>query len=125
MANIQSFRDLLVWKKAHELVLLVYRLTGKFPSNEIYGLVSQLRRAVVSVASNIVEGFHRSSVHDSLHFYNIAIASLEESKYQLLVSFDLGYIVKEEYNKADALAQEVSKMLVSWINTQKENSHTA
>lgn len=123
MAPIVSFRDLLVWQRAHELVLMVYRLTKKFPQNEMYGLVSQLRRAAVSVASNIVEGFHRASILDSLHFYNMASASLEETKYQLLVAFDLGYISKQEYEQVDILAQSVSKMLIAWINSQKGNSH--
>jgi len=122
MATITSFRELLVWKKAHELVLMVYRLTKIFPQNEMYGLVSQLRRAAVSVASNIVEGFHRASVLDSLHFYNMASASLEETKYQLLVAYDLGYISKEEYAKVDGISQSVSKMLVAWIASQKSNS---
>lgn len=122
MASILSFRDLLVWKKAHELVLMVYRLTKKFPQNEMYGLVSQLRRAAVSVASNIVEGFHRASVLDSLHFYNMASASLEETKYQLLVAFDLEYISKEEYKKVDDLSQSVSKLLMAWIGSQRSNN---
>jgi len=122
MANIKSFKDLLVWQKAHQLVLEVYRLTRSFASNEMFGLTSQLRRAVVSVASNIVEGFTRLSVHDSLHFYNIADASLEEVRYQLLVAYDLGYLKNQEHNDVIALAEEVSKMLKSWIKSQVQNS---
>ncbi|MBI5135308.1 four helix bundle protein [Candidatus Uhrbacteria bacterium] len=122
MGNIHSFRDLLVWQKAHQLVLEIYRLTKKFPSNEMFGLVSQIRRATVSVASNIVEGFNRSSVQDSLHFYTMAHASLEEVKYQLLVARDLQYITQQEYNHTLCLGEEVSKLLRSWINSQKENT---
>ncbi len=122
MANIKSFKDLLVWQKAHQLVLEVYRLTRTFPSNEMFGLTSQLRRAVVSVASNIVEGFTRLTVHDSLHFYNMSDASLEEVRYQLLVAYDLGYIKEQEYNNVIKLAEEVSKMLKSWIKSQIQNS---
>jgi len=92
MTPIRRFEDLKVWQKAHELVLLVYKLTAKFPAEEKYGLSSQKRRAAVSVASNIVEGFKRRTVKDSLNFYNTADASLEELCYQSLVARDLGYI---------------------------------
>ena len=68
--RITSYRNLKVWQKAHELVLLVYKITGKFPKEETYGLVSQMRRAVTSVAINIVEGFKRAGVKDSVRFYN-------------------------------------------------------
>lgn len=69
MGKIKNFRDLKVWQKAHQLVLQVYRITERFPQSEIYGLTNQIRRAVISVASNIVEGFERKSSKDSLHFY--------------------------------------------------------
>ncbi|MDO8504955.1 MAG: four helix bundle protein [bacterium] len=125
MAVIKTFRDLQVWQKAHALVLEVYRITKVFPSHEMYGLVSQLRRAVISVASNIVEGFKRRSVQDSIHFYNMADASLEEVKYQLLVARDLEYISNKAYDSVLQLAEETSKMLRSWIISQRQNSlHT-
>ena len=111
MATIKTFWDLQVWQKAHQLVLVVYKITGSFPTQETYGLVSQLRRAALSVASNIVEGFKRRSVRDSIHFYNMADASLEEVKYQLLVARDLNYINKQVYEATIELAEEVSKML--------------
>ena len=79
MADVKSFRDLRVWQKAHELVLDVYKLTGKWPADERYGLTSQARRAAVSVAANIVEGFRRISAKESLRFYDIANGSLEEA----------------------------------------------
>ncbi len=122
MAVIKTFRDLQVWQKAHALVLEVYRITKAFPSHEMYGLISQLRRAVISVASNIVEGFKRRSVQDSIHFYNMADASLEEVKYQLLVAHDLEYINKQIYGQVLELAEEVSKMLRRWIQSQRNNS---
>ncbi|MDO8505105.1 MAG: four helix bundle protein [bacterium] len=121
MAQIRTFRDLQVWQKAHALLLEVYKATATFPTNEMYGLVSQLRRAILSVASNIVEGFHRKSVRDSLHFYNIADASLEEARYQLMVAYDLGYIDETRYNELESYAREVSRMLHGWINSQKSN----
>src|SRR3989344_1952684 len=97
MSEIKTFQDLKVWQRAHELVLEVYGLTKKFPSEERYALANQVRRAVISVASNIVEGFNRISIRDSLHFYAIARASLEEAKYQLLVALDLGYLADSSY----------------------------
>jgi len=122
MTPIRRFEDLKVWQKAHELVLLVYKLTAKFPAEEKYGLSSQKRRAAVSVASNIVEGFKRRTVKDSLNFYNTADASLEELRYQSLVARDLGYILEIEYEQLIKLEEEVSKMLYSWIKSQKSNS---
>lgn len=109
MAAINTFRDLQVWQKAHELVLGIYRITIKLPSHEMYGLIAQLRRAALSVACNIVEGFHRRSVHDSLHFYNMADASLEEVRYQLMVARDLCYINEMEYTTIELQAASVSK----------------
>ena len=122
MAQIQTFRDLQVWQKAHALLLAVYKTTAAFPTNEMYGLVSQLRRAILSVASNVVEGFHRQTVRDSLHFYNIADASLEEARYQLMVAHDLGYIDETRYTELESRASETSRMLHGWINSQKSNS---
>jgi four helix bundle protein len=96
VAVINTWRDLKVWQKAHELVLLTYNLTAKFPSEEKYGLSSQIRRAAVSVASNIVEGFRRRTIKGSLSFYNTADGSLEELKYQSLLAGDLHYISRKE-----------------------------
>ena len=124
MATIKTFRDLKVWAKAHRLVLEIYQLSRSFPSFEVYGLGSQMRRAVVSVASNIVEGFARRSVRDSMHFYNIAHGSLEEVKYQLLIAVDLQYSSQELYKKTFALAEEVSKLLRSWRDSQQRNSYS-
>jgi len=118
MRKITTFKDLKLWQKAHELVLQVYKITEKFPKSEMYGLSSQIRRAIVSVVSNIVEGFERKTSKDSLHFYNIADGSLEEVKYQLLLTRDLGYLDKETYKKIISLTEEVSKMLNSWIKSQ-------
>ena len=83
-----------------------------------------MRRAVISVASNIVEGFVRRYIKDSLHFYNISNASLEELKYQLFISRDLKYINEKDYHEAMNLCEEASKMLNSWIKSQKKNTKT-
>lgn len=116
---IKTFQDIKVWQKAHVLVIEIYKITVRFPSDEKYGLSSQIRRAMVSVASNIVEGFKRKSVKDRVHFYNVADASLEEVKYQLLVARDLKYINEISYCDLINSAEEVSKMLNSWIKAQK------
>ena len=116
---IKTFRDIRVWQKAHQLTLEIYKITVKFPAEEKFCLVNQIRRAIISVASNIVEGFKRKSLKDRLHFYNMADSSLEEVKYQLLLSFDLRYINSEEYQRLSGLSEEVSKMLNSWTKSQK------
>lgn len=125
MSGIQTYQDLQVWKEAHALVLVVYRLTEKLPKYELYGLISQLRRAALSVAANVVEGFHRRTVVESLRFYNISDASLEEVRYELLVSHDLGYCSKEEYDALIERVERVSKMLRRWIASQREHVHRA
>jgi len=107
----KSFEDLLVWLKAHSFVLMVYRLTGAYPKHEIFGLTSQFRRAAVSIPANIVEGFRRRGISDKARFYNIAQASLEECRYYLILSEDLGYADVHEGNR---LIQEVSKLLEAY-----------
>ena|ERR1041385_1184036 len=87
----KSFRDLLVWRKAHEFVLLVYRLTAAFPRAETYGLAVQMRRAAVSIPANISEGFLKRGRQDKARYMNIAEESLEESRYYLISVKDLGY----------------------------------
>ena len=90
--KIARFGDLAVWQKAHQMVLQVYRITGSFPAEERFGLSSQMRRAAVSVPANLAEGFKKRGVRDKLNFYNIAQGSLEELRYYLILSKDLGYI---------------------------------
>ncbi|OGL66023.1 four helix bundle protein [Candidatus Uhrbacteria bacterium RIFCSPLOWO2_01_FULL_47_24] len=119
MANIKSFKELGVWQKAHDLVLFIYKISQSFPEVERFGITSQLRRAAVSIAANIVEGFHRYTVHDSLHFYTIAQGSLEETRYHCLLAHDLGYIDNNNYQQLEDLITEVSKMLTAWIHSQR------
>ena len=87
----RSFRDLMVWQKAHEFVLAVYRLTESFPDREKFGLSHQLRRAAVSIPVNIAEGFGKRSQAEKARFLNIAEGSLEECRYYLILAHDLGY----------------------------------
>lgn len=112
----KSFRDLIVWQKAHELVLDVYQVTQSFPKDEMYALTSQIRRSTMSVAANIAEGFKKTSSRDKIRIYNIAQGSLSETEYFLLLSQDLRYgDMKELLGKAD----EVGRILGSYIKAVK------
>lgn len=107
----KSFQDLIVWQKAHKLVLDTYWLSGSFPRNEQYGLTSQLRRAVVSIAANIAEGYKKQGKADKIHFFNIAQGSLEEVRYYFILVQDL------EYGATKVILQqleEVSKLLTAY-----------
>ena len=108
MTPSKKFNDLIVWQKAHQFVLLVYKLTSKFPKEEMFGLTSQFRRAAVSIPANIAEGFRKKGKMDKARYFNIAEGSLEECKYYLILTKDIGYAqVNEESN----LSEEVSKLL--------------
>lgn len=122
MSTINILHDLQVWQKAHALVFEVYRFTRNFLQDEKYALSVRFCRAVVSVSSNIVEGFNRSTVKDSLHFYNFVKGSLEEVKYQLIVAKNLNYASLKAYQNISSLAEEVSKMLSSWSKSQLKNT---
>ncbi len=104
-----SFENLLVWQKAHEFVLLVYELTSCFPKQETYGLTSQFRRASVSIAANIAEGFKKKGKKDKLRFYNISQGSLEECRYYIRLSKDLNYL--EDNSKLKLLLEDTSRLL--------------
>ncbi|MFA5044125.1 MAG: four helix bundle protein [Kiritimatiellia bacterium] len=105
------FEDLVVWQKAHQFVLAAYRLSQTFPRSEIYGLSSQFRRAAVSIAANIAEGFRKRGKADKLRFFNIAQGSIAESRYYLILSRDLDYCTVDELNQ---LLEEVSKLLEAY-----------
>lgn len=108
---MKRFTDLIVWQKSHQLVLKAYKLTKKYPKDELYGLTSQIRRASVSIAANIVEGYKRNSDKQTLQFLNISDASLEEVKYLILLSKDLEYISVEAYNVFFDNSEEVGRLL--------------
>ena len=120
MSKAQRFQDLQVWQKAHHLVLGIYRITRTFPDNERYGLVSQMRRAAVSVAANIAEGFKRRGQADKIRFYNISETSLEEVKYYLILSRDLGYTADNETLMTEA--ETISRMLYRLIQSVEKRS---
>jgi len=117
--KLQRFEDLTVWRKAHELVLEVYRLTASFPKEEKSGLVSQMRRAAVSVPANIAEGFKKTGSRDKANFYNIAQGSLEELRYYLILSTDLGYASDTAIQQA--ATAEIGKMLHGLIRAVRGN----
>jgi four helix bundle protein len=113
MGQIKSFQELEVWKTAHQLALAVYRLTNAFPPDEKYGLVSQMRRAAVSIPANIAEGFKRRGKAEKIRFYNISESPLEELKYYFILSKDLGYVAETDQLMADA--ETASRMLFRLI----------
>ena len=106
-----TFEDLIVWQKAHQFVLAVYRLSGEFPKSEVYGLASQFRRAAVSIAANIAEGFRKRGKPDKARFFNIAQGSLEECRYYLILTRDLKY---GDVSDQTQLLVEVSKLLEAY-----------
>ena len=110
-AAARTFEDLVVWQKAHQFALAVYHMTKVFPRAEIYGLTSQFRRAAVSIAANMAEGFRKRGKADKLRFLNIAQGSLEESRYYLILARDLEY---GDVSEAKAILEETSKLLEAY-----------
>lgn len=113
---IQSYRDLVVWKKAMGLVLDIYRSTQAFPRTETYGLVAQLRRAAISIPSNIAEGQARLSTGEVRHFLGNARGSLMEVETQILLARELGYFAHEESETLLRSSAEVGKILNGLLN---------
>jgi four helix bundle protein len=113
--KINSFQDLEVWREGHKLVLAVYKITKEFPGEEKFGLVSQMRRAAVSIPANIAEGFKRRGLSDKIRFYNTAESSLEELKYYFVLSRDLNYLASQD--ELVALAETVGRLLNGLITS--------
>jgi len=112
---MQDFRRLVVWKKSHQLVLRIYDATAGFPGVERYGLTAQIRRASVSIPSNIAEGCGHQSDREFARYLQLATASASELEYQLLLSRDLGYLNVEYYVELSEPVQELKKMLSTFI----------
>ena len=110
----KTFQDLLVWQKAHQFVLSAYRMCKDFPSHEVYGLTSQLKRASISIPANIAEGFKRRTKPDRIRFMNISQSSLEECRYYLILANDLNY-----YDTSELIpkVEEISKLLESYMSS--------
>ena len=123
--RIKTFTDLNTWKEAHKLVLSVYIITKSFPKEEMFGLISQIRRAAVSISSNIAEGFSRDSYADKKHFYVMAHGSLTEVQNELIISKDVQYIDDVNYNESYAQSVVVHKLLSGLIKATKERIHNS
>lgn len=116
----QNFKDIIAWQKAYAFVLLVYKATERYPSFERFGLCSQFQRAAVSIPANKAEGYRRDGMADKLRFYNIAQGSLEECRYYILLSKDLGYVSIEMYNDMNKAIEDTSRLLNAYYNGVKD-----
>ncbi len=114
---LRNYTELKVWQKAHELVLKIYKETKNFPQEEKFSLVNQLRRSAVSIPANIAEGYGRKHIKEYIQMLYISQGSLEETKYYLLLSKDLGYINENAYFLLFELSQEIGRMLRGLIKS--------
>lgn len=116
-SKIKTFKDLICWKESHLLILETYKITAKFPQSEVFALTSQIRRASVSITSNIAEGFARQSYKEKLQFYYISRGSIVEVENQLLICKDIGYIKEKEFNtlnnKINLIHQLINGLIIS------------
>jgi four helix bundle protein len=120
--KVKTFNDLETWQQAYALALDIYRLSKNFPKDEQFGLTSQIRRAIVSVSSNIAEGFSRQSIADKSHFYAMAHGSLTEVQSQLYVARGVGYIDEEVFSMTYLQTIQVHKLLTGLIKSTKRRS---
>jgi len=116
---MKTFKEIIAWQKGYQLTLMLYRNTVQFPKGEEFGLKSQLRRAAVSVISNIAEGYKKISPKERLQFYKIAESSLEEMKCQTMLAHDLDYLHSTNYNELSKLEDETGKVLNGLIQAQR------
>ncbi len=119
-----SFKDIIAWQKAHQFVLLVYKVTKNFPEWERYGLCSQFQRAAVSIAANIAEGYKKLSKADKLRLMNVAQGSLEECRNYHILSRDLGFINSDEFELLRSMLEETSKLLNGYCKAIVNNVAT-
>ena len=118
-----DFHNLQVWEKSHKFTVDIYRLTESFPDHELYGLISQIRRASVSIPSNIAEGCGKGGHVELKRYLEIAGGSVSEVEYQLLLARDLGYIKDETFETLNMQAVEIKKMLVTYIKKIKQSNN--
>ena len=112
---MKDFRTLNVWQKSHEHAVMIYQETKKFPKEEVYGITSQIRRAIVSIPTNLAEGCGRGSDRDFAKFVQIAIGSASESEYLFMLSHELGYLNKEDFIDLNERVCEIKRMISSLI----------
>jgi len=117
--KIKNFTELIVWQKAHKFVIDIYLITKKFPKEELYSLVDQIKRASVSITSNIAEGFSRKGYKEKSQFYYLSLGSLTEVQNQLFIARDVGYITQEEFGTLAEKSLDIQKLLNKFISTTK------
>ncbi len=120
MGEIRTHKDLKVWQKGIDLVILIYSLTKKYPKDELYALTNQMRRCVTSIPANIAEGSGRKNIAEYIQFLHISLGSASELETFLIISERLNYITKEEYNSISDATYEVIKMLTGLISSLKK-----
>ena len=123
--KITTFTKLVAWQEGHSLVLMVYRVVKSFPKEELFGLAAQLKRAVVSITSNIAEGFSRHTYKDKVHFYYISLGSLTEAQNQIIIAKDLKYISDSEFNELSSQVDLVSRILYGLIKKSNSLIHSS
>ena len=119
MEKIKSFTDLIAWKKGHQLVISIYRVTDNFPQKEIFALTNQMCRCAISITSNIAEGFSRKGAKEKIQFYHMSLGSLTELQNQLLIAKDINYLPRNEFTKLANQTVEVSKLTNVLIRSLK------
>jgi len=119
MESLKSFRELNSWKEGHSLVLEIYKATKTFPKEEMFCLISQMRRAAVSITSNIAEGFSRQSYKEKLQFYSISHGSVTEIQNQLLIARDIGYLTQDDFILVANQSVVVHKLISGLIKKTK------
>ena len=125
MSTIKHFRDLIVWQKAHELTLLVYKYPDTFPSKEQFSLTDQMRRASISIGSNIAEGFSRLSLPDKVHFFSMAKGSLTELENQVYVARDVGYLDNKTVNLLENTILDEGRLLTAIMKSTRNMGRNA
>jgi four helix bundle protein len=118
----RNFKNIKAWQHADDLAVLVYSKTRSFPKEELYGITSQLRRAAVSVPTNIAEGASREHKREYVHFLSVARGSIAEAEYLLHLSRRVGYLEDDEYKKVEELREETAKTLQGLINSVKKEA---
>jgi len=118
--KIKSFKDIRVWKNAHQITLEIYKITEKYPKEERFGLTSQLRKASSSICANIVEGYYRNTTKELINFLYIARGSTGECMYFLLLAHRLKYLNKKQFDKLESSYKIIIKQINAWIKSLKE-----
>lgn len=122
MQKTKTFKELVVWIKSHELVLEIYKVTESVPKEKIYALTNQIRRAAVSVAANIAEGYKKKTKPAKLNFLNISEGSLEELKYYIILSKDLEFITEKKCKQLEDITEEIGRLIFGYASAISKNN---